>query len=235
MKRYLALSLAVFGCAFVGYEADLGITGLHGFLYMAPDLGIPGIAQTNRVDVAASSDRTKIVVTLVDIGQIYSSTNSGMTWTLFTAPGKYDFPLTSGPDGMGLSFQVTIYPSAEDLMIGNLPAPSYATGGPPATNSQPKKLVPHNWYAVASAPDGRKLVITDSVSNEAPVLSIVHSSDGLVVSWPSAFKGFILQASADISTTNWDDVADAVTIAGENNQVLVSPAVANKFFRLRSQ
>jgi hypothetical protein len=236
MKRQLFSVLVLLGCAFAGAGADWGVTGFHGLLYMANDLSTPGLARTNRVDVMASRDRTKIVVTVLDFGPIYSSTNSGLTWTIFTAPGEYEFPLTSGADGAGFSAQVTLYPSTENQVISNVPSPDYASAGnPPVTNSQPKKLGGKNWYAVASGPDGSKLVITADASHAAPVLSIMPSSGGLVVAWPSAFTGFVLQANPDISTTNWVNVADAVTKVGGQNQVLVSPAAANRFYRLKSQ
>ena len=73
-----------------------GVMGLHGLIYMARDWRTPNLAQTGRVDVMSTDDKTIIVVMVRDNGPIYSSTNSGMTWTVINTPGKHDFPLTSG-------------------------------------------------------------------------------------------------------------------------------------------
>jgi hypothetical protein len=152
---------------------------------------------------------------VLDNGPIYSSTNSGMTWTVINAPGKYEFPLTAEPDGGGFIAAATLYPSPENQTATNSPAT--------------------NWYAVGSAPDGSKLVITEDPSQPAPVLSITHAGGGVVVSWPAAFTSFVLQANNDLSTTNWVNVADPVKKAGGENQVLISSPADNNFYRLKSQ
>ena len=191
------------------------VNGLHGHMYTAKDWRMPSLAQTNRVDILSSEDKTRIVVMVADNGPIYSSTNSGMTWTVINAPGKYEFPLTSGPNGGGFIAAATIYPSPENQSATNSPV--------------------SNWYAVGSAPDGSKLVMTGGTSQPAPALTIRNSGGGVVISWPAAFKGFVLQGNSDLSSANWVDVTDPVNKVGEENQVLVSSPADNNFYRLKSQ
>jgi hypothetical protein len=192
-----------------------GVKGLHGLIYMASDWGTPGLAQTTRVDIFATDDKTRIVVMVRDNGPIYSSTNSGMAWTVINTPGKYQFPLTSGPDGGGFYAEATLYPSPKNQTPTNTPV--------------------SNWYAVGSAPDGSKLVMTSDSSQPAPVLSITLSGNVVIVSWPSSFTGFILQQNGDLTATNWVDVTNAASVVGEQNQVIMSPTNSNNFYRLKSQ
>jgi len=191
------------------------VKGLHGKIYMARDLRTPSLAQTNRVDILFTEDNTRIVMMVADNGPIYSSTNSGMTWMVINTPGTYKFSLTFGPNEGGFFATATIRPSPEKRTATNSPAT--------------------NWYAVGSAPDGSKLVMTADDSQPAPVLSITHSGGGMVVSWPAAFTGFVLQENSDLSTTNWVDVTDPVNKVGEQNQVLISSPADNNFYRLKSQ
>src|ERR1035441_3768225 len=109
--------------------------GLNGLMCMANDWKTPGLAQTNRVDIWSTDDRTRIVLMVRDNGPIYNSTNSGMTWTIINTPGKYQFPLTSGPDGGGMFAEATLHPSPENQSSTNSPV--------------------SNWYVVGSALDGK--------------------------------------------------------------------------------
>ena len=160
------------------------------------------------MDILSSKDNSRIVIMVADNGPIYSSTNSGMTWTVISTPGDYSFPV----DG-GFTAAATIHPSAENQKIAGSPTKS--------------------WYAIASGPDSSGLILTQDVSHATPALSITRSSDGVVLSWPSAFSGYVLQASEDFG--NWVDVSNAVNVVGERNQVLVTSPVGKGFYRLRSQ
>lgn len=194
-----------------------GVVGLHGLIYMASGLRAPtpSLAQMTPVDILATDDKTRIVVMVRDNGPIYSSTNSGMTWTVINAPGTYEFPLTSGPDGGGYFAKAAIHPSFGNQTSTNSPA--------------------SNWYAIGTAPDGSKLVMIGDSSQPAPVLTITHSGNAVVVSWSSSFTGFVLQQNNDLSTTNWIDVTNAVSVVGEQNQVITPPTSSNNFYRLKSK
>jgi len=92
-----------------------------------------------------------------------------------------------------------------------------------------------NWYAVGSAPNGSKLVLTGDVSRPAPALTIAPPRGGMVISWPAEFTGYVLQENNDFTSTNWADVTNSVTVVGEKNQVFISSPAGNNFYRLRSQ
>jgi hypothetical protein len=77
-------------------------------------------------------------------------------------------------------------------------------------------------------------MIGDS-SQPAPMLTITHSGNAVVVSWSSSFTGFILQQNNDLSTTNWIDVTNAVSVVGEQSQVIMPPTSSNNFYRLKSK
>ncbi len=191
-----------------------GASGMHGKIYVAQahDWKTPGLAPTTPVEIQTGGNN--IVVMVLDNGPIYSSTNSGMTWRVINTPGTYEFPLIIGPKG-GFSAAATIYPS---------PANQTATN-PPASN----------WYAVGSAPNGSKLVMTGDASQPAPALTIRHSGGGMIVSWPAEFTGYVLQENGDFSSTNWVDVTNAVNTVGGQNQVNIPSPGGNNFYRLRSQ
>jgi len=192
-----------------------GVSGLHGLLYMAGGLNTPHFTRTSRVDILSTEDKAVIVLMMRDNGPIYSSTNSGMSWTVINMPGTYEFPLTSDSDSDRYFAGATIHPSPENQGLTNLPS--------------------LNWYAVGSDPDGSKLVMTGGSSQPSPVLSIKYSGEMATVSWPSNFTGFILQQSGDLTATNWVDVTNAVNVVGNENQVTISPVAGNNFFRLKSQ
>ena len=69
----------------------------------------------------------------------------------------------------------------------------------------------------------------------APVLSITHSANVVIVSWPSSFTGFVLQQNNDLTTANWMDVTNAVSVVDEQNQVIMPPTSSNNFYRLKSK
>jgi hypothetical protein len=191
------------------------VKGLHGLIYMASDWRKPGLARTNLVDILSTDDKTRIVLMVSDNGPIYSSTSSGMNWTVINTPGKYQFPLTSGPEGGGFYAEATLHSSSQNQMSTNSPA--------------------LNWYAIGTAPDGSKLVMTEDSSQPAPVLTITHSGNVVIVSWPSLFTGFVLQQNNDLTATNWIDVTNAVGVVGEQNQVIMPPTSSNNFYRLKSK
>ena len=196
-------------------ETQFGQTsGLHGRIYMAAGdrFKTPALPETARVDILKGGEN--IVVMVLDNGPIFSSTNSGTSWNVYTAPGKYEFPLTVGPKGGGFIASGTIRPSP--------------------FNQSPTNLI-SKWYAIGSSPNGTKLIVSGDVSQSAPALTIRQSNGSVVISWPAKFTGFILQENQDITSTNWADVTAPVNVVEEKNQVVLSSAMDNNFYRLRSQ
>lgn len=191
-----------------------GVKGLHGELYMADNWRTPAIARTNRVDILSSEDNSRIAVMVADNGPIYTSTNSGMTWATIDAPGKYEFRLS-----------------------GDEPGDSYIAAGTirHVPQNQPALILSTNWYAIGSAADGSKMILTKNMTEAAPALRIVRSDHGAIVSWPNAYTAFVLQMNDDLLSTNWTDVPATVKMVGAESQVYVPSPTNNAFFRLRSK
>lgn len=66
----------------------------------------------------------------------------------------------------------------------------------------------------------------------APSLSITQSVNQVTVLWRLAFNCFVLQENSDLLATNWVNSTNAVTIVGNQCQVIVSPPTGNRFYRL---
>jgi hypothetical protein len=68
----------------------------------------------------------------------------------------------------------------------------------------------------------------------APLLRIVTTTtNAVVIVWPAASSGFKLQFNADLNTTTWTEVGQTPAVIGGENQVIGSPVVGNRFYRLR--
>jgi hypothetical protein len=68
----------------------------------------------------------------------------------------------------------------------------------------------------------------------APMLRIfLTTTNAVVVAWPAAPSGFKLQFNADLNTTNWTDVGQVPTVVGGESQIIVSPLMENRSYRLR--
>jgi hypothetical protein len=66
-----------------------------------------------------------------------------------------------------------------------------------------------------------------------PSLSIAQSGANLSLSWPLPSAGFVLQQSADITSTNWVTLTNSANPSNYWNQVTLSPpAAGNAFYRL---
>jgi hypothetical protein len=65
-----------------------------------------------------------------------------------------------------------------------------------------------------------------------PALTIARSLGGVVLDWPTSPAGFTLQQNPDLNTTNWVANTNSITTTGGTNEVTISPATGNMFFRL---
>jgi hypothetical protein len=62
------------------------------------------------------------------------------------------------------------------------------------------------------------------------------ATNSVIVSWPAPSDGWILQDNPDVGNTNaWGNVGIAPITFGSEKQVIVSPPLGNRFFRLRQQ
>lgn len=68
-----------------------------------------------------------------------------------------------------------------------------------------------------------------------PVLNVTPSGTNLVLCWIVPSQPFVLQENADLTTTNWTDVATApvLNLTNLQNQVTLPLPAANRFYRLK--
>jgi hypothetical protein len=62
----------------------------------------------------------------------------------------------------------------------------------------------------------------------APLLSITHSGNQAIISWPSSATGWILQTNSILAAAGWGNYTGAVI----NNTMTNRPRAGNLFFRL---
>lgn len=69
-------------------------------------------------------------------------------------------------------------------------------------------------------------VLLRTFNNPAPTNTVV-------VSWPAAAPGFVLQQNPDgLSSVNWSNVTAGIQNNGTNKTLVVSPTNASRFYRL---
>jgi hypothetical protein len=67
----------------------------------------------------------------------------------------------------------------------------------------------------------------------APLLTITHSGNNVVVTWSSPSTGFALQQNSNLATpSGWASFNGTVTDNGVTKSVTNSPPIGNLFFRL---
>jgi hypothetical protein len=157
-------------------------------------------------------------------GQIYTSTNSGASWTQAYVPYSVWHCLASSADGTKLiASSGTTYLSTNSGFNWTL-----------------SSLGNSAWESVASSADGSKLVATSgaiyvSQSIPTPSLSLAPSGSNAMISWLIPSMDFTLQQNSDLTTTNWTDVTTppVLNLTNLQNQVRVSATNGHTFYRLK--
>ena len=65
-------------------------------------------------------------------------------------------------------------------------------------------------------------------------LRIFKSGTDVIVVWPTAATGFVLQSCDNLTTTNWQNVLTAPAVVGSENFVTNASPTGNAFFRLKN-
>jgi len=107
-------------------------------------------------------------------------------------------------------------------------------------------LVYGPWANVPVTPqvvNGRNQVVVTPLAGQrfyrlikavAPTLRIARAAaNALVLAWPDAFTGYVLQQNADLAATNWVAVTNPPVVVNSEKQVTVSPPVGNRYYRLK--
>jgi len=67
----------------------------------------------------------------------------------------------------------------------------------------------------------------------SPLLRVLHTTTNtVVVSWPNPSTGFTLQQNSDLTSGIWTNTPTTPIIVGSEKQVIVSPPIGNRFYRL---
>jgi hypothetical protein len=68
----------------------------------------------------------------------------------------------------------------------------------------------------------------------APILTITHSGNNVIVSWPSPATGFVLQQSDNLSTASWSASGFMVNSNSTTMSITITAPTGNLFFRLKN-
>jgi len=67
----------------------------------------------------------------------------------------------------------------------------------------------------------------------APLLTIAHAGNSVIVSWPVSPAGFTLQQNGNLATAaGWANYGGTVTTSNGVNSITLTPPVGSLFFRL---
>lgn len=191
----------------------------------------------NWKSVASSADGTRLAAAAG--GAIYTSADSGATWTKVNAPNLLWTSIASSAGGTNLlaasRSQVPIYPG---LIYRSSDSGStwIPTGSPDAF-----------WTGIAASADWKQWVAVAKIGTPinpfgapiylwrmAPVLSIEPSTNGVLICWlsGSSASNCVLQQIADLATTNWATVSNEATVVNGQAQVHLSISAPNCFYRV---
>lgn len=187
--------------------------------------------------VAASADGVRLAAAVggefVNTkGAIFTSTNSGLTWT------------TNTPAGLPVENWTSLASSADGSKLvaaarnGGLYT-SVDSGATWVSNNVP----PTDWKSVAISADGAKLFaaafgggIWTLQTQASPSMSIKTASSNVVISWLKPSMDFALQQKTALTAVNWMEVTNPPVFNFTNlqNQVTLPRFTSNSFYRLKA-
>jgi hypothetical protein len=217
------------GTELVGMDPSVNYPGIDAAIYRSVDSGVTWTQTGAPLDgwtcLACSADGATIVAVGDELG---ISKNSGVTWVTNINTASWDLFVTAcSADGTRL----VVAGRTED---SNNIYTSLNSGQTWVTNNAPAG----KWSGVAMSADGSVLFAVGEGLFMAqlpaqPSLSIRPCGTNLTLSWPLPSAGFVLQQSADLTSTNWANVTNRVTPTNYWNQVTVAPpAGGSAFYRL---
>jgi photosystem II stability/assembly factor-like uncharacterized protein len=188
---------------------------------------LPGFSNGDWQAVAMSADGTKVAVTAQSIHAMYTSLDSGATWSSNYVNGQYWNAIASSADGTRLA-------AASGLGIST----STNSGVTWVHDTTPFL----NWFSVAASADGNRFAavtprnLANAYTVPAPILSMTDLSDAARISWTAPSTNVVLQQRLDLVSGGWTAVSSTPTLNLSNLQEeLVLPTSARQsFFRLAS-
>jgi hypothetical protein len=108
------------------------------------------------------------------------------------------------------------------------------------TWSAPVSLAPgdNTFESYVEYTDGQKswtnrVVLTGAGSGPAPVMSLHGAGHDTLLSWPAAAGNFIVQQTESLTASRWQDLTNAASLVGSENQLRLPATATNTFFRLK--
>jgi hypothetical protein len=213
-----------------------GFSGPPGSIYTSADSGNTWTSNNMPNEewscVASSADGSTLAAVAFD-GVIYTSTNSGNIWISNNVPNQRWSSVAMSADGSKLAAVafVPIYPYNGAIYT------SADSGNTWISNNVPNQ----RWSSAASSADGSKLVATvfsggiyTLYSTPAPQLNITPSDTNVLLSWLVPSINFVMQQSSDLGS--WTDMTNTpvLNLTNLQNEVILSPASDNVFYRLKT-
>ncbi|MCL5096726.1 MAG: hypothetical protein M1608_04205 [Candidatus Omnitrophica bacterium] len=99
------------------------------------------------------------------------------------------------------------------------------------TTNKPFNLVE---IRIPYQPLGASVFLVDNITVTAPpqLAVFLTNNHSIVVSWPAASTGFVLQRNEALGSTNWVQLTNAASVVEGRNQVLEPSMPGNRFYRL---
>ena len=218
-------------------------TSANGSIFTSSNSGVNWDQATNAplarwYSVASSADGNKLMACAYFLGNVYLSTDAGVTWTKTSLPTNNWNSVAESADGTKM---VALANSGSTV-------PGTGNGGIYTSTDSGATWVSNNvpsgaWTCAAMSADGNEFIATIggpstiggiyvSQTTPAPVLDLSASANNTVVSWIIPSMDFTLQQSSDLSS--WADVTNVpvLNLTNLENQVVLPPATGNSFFRL---
>jgi hypothetical protein len=177
--------------------------------------------------VSSSADGSRL--TAMGGGLAYMSEDSGTNWTKARVPVRTWTALASSADGIKL---VAVASDLKQIFMSSDAGITWTNSGAPRAD----------WTSVACSADGSKVVAVAGGYSAVgriytwraalPALSITLSANTPLISWPASSTGFRLQENPDLNSKNWVDLTLTPAVTNQQNQVTVSSANGDRFYRL---
>jgi hypothetical protein len=128
----------------------------------------------------------------------------------------------STPNGTNVYFTTSAY--------GGCSSPLTLSSSPPSGSTFPIGQTIVTTTASDNCGDSTNCTFTITV-NAPKFTGITLIQGGIKLNWPANF-GLLLQQSDDLGTSNWTMVTNTPTITNGQNELILSPAKVNGFYRL---
>jgi hypothetical protein len=66
----------------------------------------------------------------------------------------------------------------------------------------------------------------------SPAMTVRHSGNNVIISWPSPSLGFVLEQRANLISGSWATSGFSISDDGTNKSITISSPTGNLFFRL---